>query len=90
MKKSDLIANVSRRVNKRESDVAIVFEAIFDEIAKSLKDGEEIKIHGFGKFETRKYGKRKCYNPITKELITLEPSVQPAFIPSGKFREKIK
>ena len=36
-------------------------------------------MHGFGKFSARKYGVRKCYNPVTKELITLNPSIQPAF-----------
>lgn len=90
MKKPELLKRVSKAVNIKEEEVTVVFDAVVEEIIKALKAGEEIKIHNFGRFETREYGKRKCYNPISKELITLEPSVQPAFVPSGKFREKIK
>ena len=46
---------------------------------RSFENGEHVSLHGFGKFSARKYGVRKCYNPVTKELITLNPSIQPAF-----------
>lgn len=90
MKKSELIAKISKEVGESENQVVTIVEAFIYEIANQLKEGNEVKIHGFGKFEARAYGERKCYNPQNGELITLPASTQPAFIPSGKFRELIK
>ena len=89
MKKKELAEKVSLATGYKESEVEEILESVFDEIANSLKKGEEVKIFGFGKFISRSYGERKCYNPITGELIKLSPSVQPAFIAGPKLREKI-
>ena len=90
MKKSDLINVVAERLNEKEENVTLVLETIVEEIASRLRDGEDVKIHGFGKFEARAYGKRNCYNPQTGEIIILPESVQPAFVPGGKFRLMIQ
>ena len=90
MKKSDLIVAVAEKLNIKEGEVTLILDAIVEEIAERLRNGESVKIHGFGKFETRAYGKRSCYNPQTGKIITLAESIQPAFIPGGKFRLKIK
>lgn len=90
MNKKEMVACVSTRLNKSNEEVSEVVEAVIDYIAESLQKGEEVKLHGFGKFLARPYGERKCYNPQTGKEITIPASVQPAFIPSGKFRTRIK
>ena len=90
MKKSDLINAVVEKLNEDEENVTLFLETMIDEIANRLREGEDVKIYGFGKFEARPYGKRNCYNPQTGEVIILPESVQPAFIPGGKFRLRIQ
>lgn len=89
MKKSDLTAEIVKQTNCKEEDIAAIIEAMLAVITESLKKGEKVSIHGFGKFVPRKYGKRKCYNPRTSELITLQPSVQPAFVAGPKLRAEL-
>lgn len=89
MKRSELIANVSKNINYDIEVVDTVLCGITEEIINSLRKNESVGIHGFGKFVARSYGARKCYNPITGTIDMLEPSVQPAFIPGPKFRKEI-
>ncbi len=90
MKKSELIAKVAASLNKDEEEVKTVFETVTDEIINQLRNGETVRIHGFGNFVPRPYGERKCYNPRTGKNITLPASVQPAFIPGKKMRVMIQ
>ncbi len=90
MNKSELIAKVALSLDIESDEVRLVFEKIVDEIVNQLRDGETVKIHGFGNFVPRPYGERKCYNPRTGESIMLPASVQPAFIPGKKMRVMIQ
>ena len=90
MRKSDLINAVAEKLNEDEENITMFLETMIDEIADRLREGETVKIHGFGKFEPRPYGKRNCYNPQTGKLIVLPESIQPAFVPGGKFRLRIQ
>lgn len=89
MKRSELIANVSRNTGCDITAVDTILSEIIEEIIISLRKNESVGIHGFGKFVARPYDVRKCYNPITKTVEMLKPSVQPAFIPGSKFRKEI-
>ena len=89
MKRSELVANVSKRTNYDDIIVDDILRGIFAEITESLSNNESVSIHGFGKFVARPYGARKCYNPISKNIEILEPSVQPAFIPGPKLRKEL-
>lgn len=90
MNKSELIAKVALSLDIESDEVRLIFEKIVDEIVNQLRDGETVKIHGFGNFVPRPYGERKCYNPRTGESIMLPASVQPAFIPGKKMRVMIQ
>lgn len=89
MKRSELIVKVSKNTNYDIAVVESVLSGITDEIICSLKKGDSVVIHGFGKFVVRSYGARKCYNPITGNIEILEPSIQPAFIPGTKIRKEL-
>ncbi len=90
MKKTELIAKVAEDLNKNEEEVRVIFEKVVDEIVNQLRNGETVKIHGFGNFVPREYGERKCYNPRTGKTINLSASVQPAFVPGKKMRVMIQ
>lgn len=89
MNKKELAKKISAKTNYSKDDVLTILDVFCDEIAETIKNGDEVKLFGFGKFLARSYGARKCYNPVTGELINLSPSVQPAFVPGPKLREKI-
>lgn len=89
MKRCDLVVKVSKNTNYNVEIVDTILKGITDEIISLLKKSEPVSIHGLGKFVARSYGRRKCYNPITKSIEMLEPSIQPAFIAGPKFRKEI-
>ncbi len=90
MKKTELINKVALTLNKDEKEVKLFLETVVDEIVNQLKNGETVKIHGFGNFYPRPYGERNCYNPRTGKNIVLPASVQPAFVPGKKMRVMIQ
>lgn len=89
MLKKELVKKICARTSLEEGDVSHILDVMLDEITESLKSGEEIKLFGFGKFTTRKYGERKCYNPVTGDIINLKSSVQPAFTAGPKLRSEL-
>ena len=90
MNKSELISKVSIALDKENEEVRQIFDKIVDEIVTQLREGETVRIHGFGNFVPRPYKERKCYNPRTGKSITLPASIQPAFIPGKKMRVMIQ
>lgn len=90
MTKSELITKVALSLNKDEKEIKLFFETVTDEIINQLRNGETVKIHGFGNFVPRPYGERKCYNPRTGKNVVLPASVQPAFVPGRKMRVMIQ
>ena len=89
MLRGELANKISERTEVSKEDILQIMDVMVEEITDSLKKGEEVKLFGFGKFIARKYGKRKCYNPVSGEIITLKSSVQPAFIAGPKLREEL-
>ena len=89
MTQSEIIKNIANETEIDAEVVEKIMKTLWNVVGECLKNNTEVKFHGFGKFIPRPYGQRNCYNPITKEMMVLPPSVQPAFIPGPKFREKI-
>ncbi len=89
MTQSEIIAEIAKETNFDKECVEKIIRALWKVITDKLKNNIEVKFHGFGKFIARPYGKRNCYNPMTKGMMVLKPSVQPAFIPGPTLREKL-
>lgn len=90
MNKTDLVAEVASKsgLSKKDADSAVT--AFTDVIIEQLKNGEKVQIVGFGTFEPRTRAARKGVNPQTKEEITIEASVVPAFKAGKAFKDAIK
>lgn len=89
MKYNELIKNIAEKVNMDEKTTKDLLNVFLDEVTAAIAKGEEVQLWGFGKFERRKYNERQCYNPITKEIITLHGSYAPVFKAGVKLRKKI-
>ena len=90
MNKEELIEFASRKAKLSKSDCLNCLNAITDVICQVLKRGGNIKISGFGKFESRIQNERHGINPQTLERITIHQKIVPFFKSSKKLRENIK
>ena len=69
---------------KKES--AQIIDTLFELIKKSLQDGEDVLISGFGKFSVKEKYERNGWNPETSEPITLPARRVVTFKCSGVLR----
>jgi integration host factor subunit alpha len=75
-------------LNKRESKDMI--DAFFDLVIKSLVDGDDVKITGFGNFQIRTKAPRPGRNPRTGEPIPIDARRVVTFHASQKLKELIQ
>jgi integration host factor subunit alpha len=83
MTKADLVEIVYEKIgglSKKESQDIV--EAIFETMKSSLKQGEKIKISGFGNFTLRDKRPRKGRNPQTGDDIQITARRVLTFRPS--------
>jgi integration host factor subunit alpha len=64
-------------------------ESIFEIIKKTLENGEDVMITGFGKFFVKEKKKRRGRNPATGEDLMLGSRRVVGFKCSGKLRDKM-
>ncbi len=90
MTRSQMIATVAKKTSMPEAQVELTMDALFDQIADCLKDGEKVTIAGFGRFEMRPRKSKAYINPKTKVASQLESSAIPGFKASGRFKQKLE
>ena len=79
MNKNDLISAVAESSGLSKNDASAAVEGVFDAISKSLKDGDEVRLVGFGTFSVAKRKASTGRNPRTGEPMTIKASNQPKF-----------
>lgn len=89
MKKSEINKEVAEMLQLEEDVAENVINSFLELIVEKLKNGEEVKLHGFGTFGVRNYLERNCYNPQTGSIMKLKPSIQPYFKAGGKLRKEL-
>ena len=75
-------------LNKRESKDMV--EAFFELVARSLIEGTDVKISGFGNFQIRTKAPRPGRNPRTGEAIPIDARRVVTFHASHKLKEQIQ
>lgn len=65
-------------------------EDFFEEIRRSLENGEEVKLSGFGNFTVRDKKARPGRNPKTGEDIAVSARRVVVFKAGQKFRERVE
>jgi DNA-binding protein HU-beta len=89
LNKGELITEISQALgNKKSARIAI--DALLDTIVKVLKNGESVKLMGFGTFKVVKRAARKGTNLNTGKVIKIKPCKVPKFAPSKNFKDSIK
>lgn len=90
MNKNELIAAMAEKtgLSKRDAEKALV--AFMDTVTEKLAAKERVQIVGFGTFEARERAARKGINPLTKETISIDATVVPAFKAGNKLKDAVK
>lgn len=79
MNKTDLIEQVAQTAELPRASAGRAVEAIFDAIANSLRNGEQVTLTGFGTFSVADRAARNGRNPQTGEVITIAAARKPRF-----------
>lgn len=86
MNKKELIGKISEKSGFTKKDSEIFLQTYIDVVTETLENGEDIKIVGFGNFETRERTSRIGRNPQTNEEIQIPARRVPIF----RFGEVLK
>lgn len=86
--KTELTAQVARRVGASRASVRKVIDATLDEILDSMREQKRLPIEGFGTFEVVERGARKGRNPRTGEEIDIPARPKVKFT-AGKYLKGI-
>ncbi|OQX52472.1 MAG: hypothetical protein B5M53_08365 [Candidatus Cloacimonas sp. 4484_209] len=71
MTKTGLAARVVEKLGIKKKDAVGIANALFETIKESLKQGEEVRITGFGSFRVVQRAAREGRNPVTREVIEI-------------------
>jgi DNA-binding protein HU-beta len=77
--KNDLVAAVASNTGLSKADSTRAVDEVFDVITKSLKQGDEVRLVGFGTFVVSTRAATQGRNPRTGETIQIPASKLPKF-----------
>jgi len=87
--KAQMIDSIYRQIDLPKIRSVQVVESLLEIIKKSLENGEDVLISGFGKFCVKEKRKRRGRNPQTGENLMLAERRVVRFRCSGRLRDKI-
>ena len=90
MNQSDLITQVSDQTGMARGETGKVIAAVIDGITEALRNGEEVRLAGFGSFSVVERGEREGRNPRTGETVRIPASKAARFSPAKTVKEALK
>lgn len=90
MNKADLIAKVASDTSLPKAQATAAVDSVFGAIEGALKDGEEVKLAGFGTFTVAKRAASTGRNPKTGEAIKIPATKLPKFKPGKGLKDAVK
>jgi len=90
MNKSDFVKAISDKVGFTLKDCGAVVEAFMDVVVDTLKDGNEVVLTGFGKFESKQRNAREGKDPRTGAKLMIKACKVPAFKAGKAFKDGIQ
>ncbi len=89
LNKADLTDAIYNQLDLPKTTSAQVVDSLLEIIKKTLENGEDVLISGFGKFCVKDKGKRRGRNPQNGERMELGARRVVTFRCSGRFRDRI-
>jgi integration host factor subunit alpha len=87
--KDKIINEVYTKLDLRKNDARDVVENLLDIMKRTLENGEDLLISGFGKFVVKEKKARRGRNPQTRRDLQLRARRVVVFKTSGILRKKI-
>ncbi len=89
MTKADLVEQVAEKTGLTRTDVAATVDSFLDAVKRTLENGSNIEIRGFGTFKIKPRKARKARNPRTGEVVPVPDRKIPVFKPSNEFKNLV-
>lgn len=89
MNKQELISLISEKCGLTKADVNKMVDAYHDAVMGALKEGDEVRLVGFGTFLVGERAATTGRNPRTGETIKIPASKRPKFRPGKQLVEAV-
>ena len=89
MKKSDLIAQLSKKEQLSGKEAFDVINWVFDGFTDALREGGRVEIRGFGSFTVRDYSPYLGKNPKTGQHVQVGSKKLPYFKVGKELKERV-
>lgn len=86
MTKADLISEISKNTGVSRASVSNVLESFMGTVKKSLANGEDVHLRGFGNFVVKHKAEKKARNINTNTEVIVPAHRAPAFRASKDFK----
>lgn len=90
MNKAELIEKVAGETGLTKAQTEKMLDCTLDQIRKSVKKGDEVKLVGFGTFLKAKRKARTGRNPQTGKTIKIPATNFPKFRPGAEFKAIVR
>ena len=87
--RNDLVADLAARTGLSRADSARAVDGLFDAITDALKNGQDVRIVGFGAFSVSERRASDGRNPRTGEPMRIPASRQPRFKAGKGLKEAV-
>jgi DNA-binding protein HU-beta len=87
--KNDLVAKVAGHSGLSKQDATKAVDSVLDCITDALKDGDEVRLVGFGTFAVTEREATTGRNPRTGESIDIPASKSPKFRPGKQLKDAL-
>lgn len=89
MNKQELIGAVANAAALSRQDAMRAVETVFDVISRTLKDGDDVRVVGFGTFTVSQRKASTGRNPRTGEPMAIAATSQPKFRAGKILRDSV-
>lgn len=89
MTKSDLIEQLTQKMNLTRKKVEGVVNSVFDTMFQALVNGDRIEIRGFGSWYVKEYKSYVGRNPKTGSAVTVPEKKLPFFKVGKELKKRI-
>jgi DNA-binding protein HU-beta len=90
MTKAELVSRIARSTGTEKAVVLSIVEALMETIKKSLEEGENVYLRGFGSFTVKKRAEKTARNITKNTTITIPEHNIPAFKPAKVFKDALR
>lgn len=87
--RQELTKRIAQKTKLSQKQAGDVLEATLDTIREALRDGDEVRLVGFGSFKVRKSAARRGVNPRDRQPIEVPAKDRVRFSPGKELSEAV-